>query len=267
MNTHPAETLWLFDLGNTSLKGRWSRGTQAGPVLALYWDAADLAGALQAGLAGWPEPARVLVASVAAERRAARLRAALQRWPAAPVAWLTSPRRACGITNAYRRPARLGIDRFLAMVGARLASKGAPFVLAGCGTAVTLDAVDAAGVQQAGLIVPSPELMVRSLLAGTAIAEGNPDAFATPLQDDPDDTRRAIRSGCQAAVAALVGAYHARHHQLAATLPLWLHGGGADALKAALDAGGGVTARVLEDAVWRGMEAWAAAPPDAPVPA
>lgn len=267
MSMREPGVLWMFDLGNTSLKGCWSGAGLAGQAVGLNWGAPDLPHTLATALADWPEPARVLVASVASAQRAAHLRGALRRWPRAPVEWLVSPARACGITNAYRRPARLGIDRFLAMAGARVASAGAPFVLAGCGTALTLDAVDAEGRQQQGVIAPSPDLMRQSLLAGTAIADGNPDAFGEREPDDEDDTRRAIHAGCRDAAVALIEAYHARFRHLAGSLPLWLHGGGAPALKAALDAHGAVAPVVLEGAVWRGLEAWATSRPVASAPA
>lgn len=261
MNTRAPEAMWLFDLGNTSLKGRWSRAGGAGQAIALDWDAPGLPRKLQAILEDWPEPARVLVAAVASAQRAAHLRDALQRWPAAQVEWLSTPARGCGITCAYRVPSRLGIDRFLAMAGARAASGNAPFVIAGCGTALTLDAVDAAGHQQPGLIAPSPDLMMRSLRAGTAIADTNPDAFTGRADDDPDDTARAIRAGCRDAAVALVEAFHARHRDSIGAQLLWLHGGGAPALMTALDAHAAAPVRLLDDAVWRGLEVWASSPP------
>jgi type III pantothenate kinase len=268
MTARNDEASWLFDLGNTSLKGRWSRAGEAGLPVTMGWESPALAGRLAGTLAGWPEPARVLVASVASAQRAAHLRDALRPWPDARVEWLTTPRRACGITSSYKVPARLGIDRFLAMAGARVASGNAPFVIVGCGTALTLDAVDAEGNQQRGLIAPSPDLMMRSLRTGTAIADSNPDAFTAAASDAPDDTGRAIRDGCLDAAVALVESFHARHRESLGAQRLWLHGGGAPALQAALDANGAAPARLLDDAVWRGLEAWASAPPpDASTPA
>lgn len=261
MNLHARSALWMFDLGNTSLKGRWSRDGQAGTSITLDWEAPGIAAALADALATWPAPARVLVACVAADSRAAHLREALQRWPGAIVEWLVTPRHACGITTSYRVPSRLGIDRFLAMAGARLASGGAPFVVVGCGTALTLDAVDAAGRQQQGLIAPSPDLMLRSLQLGTAIADTNGDAFAERTDAGGDDTRRAIHAGCRDAAVALVESFHARQRTTLDAGLLWLHGGGAAALKAALDEHDVVSACLLEDAVWRGLEAWASAAP------
>ncbi|MGH8147340.1 MAG: type III pantothenate kinase [Rhodanobacteraceae bacterium] len=257
------KVLWLFDLGNTSLKGRWSRDGEPGQALGIDWDTLEPDDLLREMLDAWPEPGCVLVASVASDQRARLLRRALQRWPRVSTEWLSSPRQACGITNGYRIPERLGIDRFLAMIGARAASGGAPCVVVGCGTALTLDAVDAQGRQREGLIAPSPDLMVRSLHGGTAIGETNPDAFESDLESGIDDTRKAIRAGCWRAATALVDAFHAGYRAEFDAPALWLHGGGAASLKAALDQYGSAPARLLDDAVWRGLEVWAASQPGA----
>lgn len=261
MNIRDEKTLWLFDLGNTSLKGRWSRGGESGQALGIDWDTPKPDELLRETLDAWPQPGRVLVASVASDQRAGILRRALQHQPHVAAEWLSSPRQACGITSSYRIPGRLGIDRFLAMVGARAASGGVAFVVIGCGTALTLDAVDAQGRQCEGLIAPSPDLMVRSLHGGTAIGETNPDAFESDAEGGMDDTRQAIRAGCWRAATALVDAFHAHYRAEFDEAALWLHGGGASSLKAALDRYGNAPARLLEDAVWRGLEVWAASQP------
>lgn len=250
--------LWLFDLGNTRLKGRWSCAGTVGGAVEIEWSNADFERTLRAALDAWPRAGRVLVASVAAAERALHLRAVLARWPHLEAEWLVSPRRGCGIVNSYRYPERLGIDRFLAMAGAHAASPGKPVLVVGCGTALTLDALDAGGGHVEGLIVPSPDLMQRSLQAGTAIAETNPGAFHAASDSDPDDTRCAIRAGCWRAAVALVDAFRRRHQGAAADVTLWLCGGGAGALQTELAHYGAAPGRRLDDAVWRGLEVWAA---------
>jgi type III pantothenate kinase len=58
-----------------------------------------------------------------------------------------------GLHVAYPTPARLGVDRFLAMLGLWATTKK-PFCVAMAGTALTFDAVDARGRHQGGLIAP-----------------------------------------------------------------------------------------------------------------
>ena len=246
---------WLFDLGNSRLKGAWLRGRELRQHFALVWDVPDFGAMLQVQLGRWPAPARALVASVAAGSRADRLRTALQAWPDAQVQWLLSPRQGCGITSYYQFPERLGIDRFLAMAAAREAASNAAVIVAGCGTALTLDALDAGGVQREGLIAPSPELMLRSLRDATALAERNQDAFA---KVESDDTARALHEGCARSAAALVEWYWARQRVELRDPPLLLHGGWAASLKAQLEEHRrGARISMLENAVLRGLALWA----------
>src|SRR5579875_2281797 len=186
--------------------------------------------------------------------RAARLHEALRRFPAAQVAWLRSPRRACGITNSYAVAERFGIDRFLALVAVHARVRGAA-VVAGCGTALTLDAIDAQGVHRAGLISASPQLMLAGLRGATAIADSNPDAFDTA---NGDDTERALRAGCWNAAGALTEWFAAQQRTTLGDAETWLHGGWAPPLAAWLERAG-CRARVIGDAVLQGLALWSAA--------
>src|SRR3546814_4607678 len=55
---------------------------------------------------------------------------------------------------AYPRPSRLGVDRFLALLGAHARGVGATMVV-GVGTALTVDWLDADGRHRGGRIAPS----------------------------------------------------------------------------------------------------------------
>jgi type III pantothenate kinase len=264
MNARTDGAIWLFDLGNSRLKGAWLRGRELARRFALTWHAPDTgseAGAgfdaeLQVRLARWPAPSRVLVASVAADSRADRLRVALQAWPQAHMEWLRSPRQGCGITSHYRVPERLGVDRFLAMAAARAEANEAGVIVAGCGTALTLDAVDARGAQREGVIAPSPGLMLRSLQEATAIADASRDAFAPAAADD---TARALREGCTRSSATLVAWYCAQQRAaMGDDVPVYLHGGWAESLRVMLEEDlRGARVHLLEDAVLRGLVLWA----------
>ncbi|MCL6270017.1 type III pantothenate kinase [Sansalvadorimonas sp. 2012CJ34-2] len=61
-------------------------------------------------------------------------------------------------------PCRLGDDRWLAMLGARKHYPDGPVVVIDSGTALTLDAVDANGVFQGGLITPGVNTMLKSMV-------------------------------------------------------------------------------------------------------
>src|SRR3546814_13158403 len=56
---------------------------------------------------------------------------------------------------AYPRPSRLGVDRFLALLGAHARGVGATMVV-GVGTALTVDWLDADGRHRGGRLAPPP---------------------------------------------------------------------------------------------------------------
>ena len=246
---------WLFDLGNSRAKAaRLERG-EPSDIFALDWDRPDFVAALRDGLKHWPHPARVWIASVASTERAEKTRAALDSIKADRIEWLRTPRSACGLTNSYAKPERLGIDRFLAMLAAHTHARGG-YVVAGCGTALTLDAVSADGNHVEGMIALSPERMLQTLRAATAIANRNPDAFATNVRDD---TATALQAGCWASAGALVEWFVARSRKGSGTEHVWLHGGWAERLAEWL-AQDGFAAELLDNAVLRGLAIWAAEP-------
>ena len=72
------------------------------------------------------------------------------------------------VRNAYREPGMLGVDRWLAIVGA-VARYGRPVVIWDLGTATTLDAVDGTGQHLGGMIYPGPATMLSSLGSDTKL--------------------------------------------------------------------------------------------------
>lgn len=251
MSATPSET-WLFDLGNSRAKAaRLERGAPV-DVLALEWERPDFVVALRGELERRPRPGRVWIASVASTERAAKIREALDSIPAGHVEWLRTPRSAGGLTNRYAKPERFGIDRFLAMLAVHRRANGGCVVI-GCGTALTLDAVAADGTHAEGLIALSPERMLQTLHAATAIADRNPDAFATDVRDD---TGIALQAGCWASAGALVEWFAARSRKSANAEHVWLHGGWATRLADWL-AHDGFRVEMLDDAVLHGLAAWA----------
>lgn len=245
---------WLFDLGNSRTKVARLAAGRPVETVALDWARPDFAQALHAHLARWPQPARVWVASVAADAHRLQVQAVLTEMHPARVEWLRTPRRAGGIRNSYARPERLGIDRFLAML-AGYARSGGACVVVGCGTALTLDAIASDGQHAEGQIALSPHGMLQALHGATAIADRNPDAF---VADAADDTARALKSGCWAAAGALVEWFVARSRARGPVSHVWLHGGWAAELAAWL-AADGVVVETLDDAVLCGLAAWAVA--------
>jgi type III pantothenate kinase len=243
----PAPRWLLLDLGNSRLKWAWAAAGRLGAVQAVDHETADW---LQAAGADWdtaPVPQRILLAAVAAPARLDALRAALaRRFPAVEVEILASPARAGGWRSAYAEPARLGVDRYLAMRGAMAVQAGA-LLVAGCGTAVAVDLVDAQGLHRGGLIAPGPVLMRQSILARTGRVGWQ---RAGRLLDFGADTEDALQSGCWQAAAGLVEhALAAATRELGAVPAMVLHGGDAEALAQRLVP----AARIVPALVFEGM--------------
>ena len=71
-------------------------------------------------------------------------------------------KRACGVTTSYRQHRRLGVDRWIAMIGAWNEFRSA-LCIVDAGTAMTIDVVDRSGQHLGGQIVPGIGLMGESL--------------------------------------------------------------------------------------------------------
>ena len=78
-----------------------------------------------------------------------------------------------GLKNAYQDFETLGVDRWLAMLAAFRSAKSAVCVV-DCGSAITIDLVNADGQHEGGFIVPGLQLMQRSLGEHTANLKYHP---------------------------------------------------------------------------------------------
>jgi type III pantothenate kinase len=150
-----------------------------------------------------PRPARVVGVNVAGEAARLRVEALLARWRVAPE-WLTASAAACGVVNGYAVPEQLGADRWAALVAARQRVGAAelfpaPVIVVNAGTAVTIDALDAAGCFRGGVILPGLRLMLRALADNTSALKTAPGRY----EDFPTNTADALYSG---AVQAICGA-------------------------------------------------------------
>lgn len=142
-------------------------------------------------------PDTVIAANVAGARVAARLAGAARRFQRR-VRFVKSAASQCGVRNSYDVPARLGPDRWAALIGARSLHRGA-CVVVNAGTTVTVDALTADGVFLGGMIVAGAELMRGALARNTARLNPQRGRFAF----FPARTADAIESG---GINALAGA-------------------------------------------------------------
>lgn len=124
--------------------------------------------------------------------------------------WFASVAVAGGVHNGYRNPSQLGCDRFASLIGARALFPAQRLIVATCGTATTIDALEADGTFLGGLILPGPVLMAQSLAQQTAQLPQIGEAFIAPPLF-ADDTEAAIRSGCLTAQSGAIAQALAAH--------------------------------------------------------
>ena len=238
---------WLFDLGNTGLKFACWRNGQVADLLRVDHDGARFAGDWIAALP--PRFDAAWIASVGPAALTVELIDALTA-RGRRISMARTQQHFAGVRVAYAEPARLGVDRFLAMLAAR-ARAAEPWLVVGIGTALTIDLMDADGVHRGGRIAPSPTLMRESLHARAPQlprAGGNNVTFAV-------DTDSALASGCEGAALALVEQSQQAALALLGSRPhVLLHGGGAAALAPALP-----DATMSQSLVLEGLAHWSSA--------
>lgn len=192
----------LVDIGNSRVKWATLAAGSLGPVRAADyrgWTNTDWRRELFAAA-----PSRVVGCSVASREARDAIECAARERSGLAVEWITATPHAAGVTNAYRDPAQLGADRWVALIGAFHAGSGDCCVV-DVGTAMTIDVVTADGRHGGGLIVPGPTLMVASLHAQTSDLAARSAASPDPTRSSfADQTRDAIVNGCELALAALV---------------------------------------------------------------
>lgn len=157
----------LLDVGNSAIKWATEKDGALEAGGRFYYRNLGLTRTAEQAWRDFPAPAFLAVASVAGSGVESELSAWTARaWGVTPN-YIRASKQAAGVTNGYVEPEVLGADRWAAMVAARHASDK-PLCVIDCGTAITLDVVDAGGIHQGGLIAPGLEMMRRSLVNETA---------------------------------------------------------------------------------------------------
>lgn len=154
---------------------------------------------------GQSVPARVVVANVGGDAIEQSLATWVRRVWGVEVEASVAAASCCGVHNGYFEYGRLGVDRWLAMIGAYTAQAG-PLCVVDCGTAMTVDVVNGAGRHLGGWIMPglgAMQAVLRQRTQGVRL-DFLPEAGAGVFGRD---TAEAVREGtCRAAVGLVVQA-------------------------------------------------------------
>ncbi len=195
--------MMLLDVGNSSVK--WAveesgRFTCHGYFVRRNRDFGELANAAWGHL---PVPKGIAAANVAGPA----LQREISDWMAAH--WQRSPcyirtsGAAAGVVNAYTDPEKLGADRWAALVAAHHATQG-PACIIDCGTAITIDALDADGRHQGGMIAPGIEMMKQALSVDTSDIGSLPGVEAPVTSLLAQGTVEAVNNGVSYMASAMI---------------------------------------------------------------
>lgn len=189
MSTGSTHLQLLIDCGNSRLKWAYAGG-DPWRVQALVHAGGSLADLAARAWNDLARPDSIWVVCVAGESLCGTLAQVLEKQFGVAPRFIRAEHEAGGVKNRYARPEQLGADRWAALIGAR-ALTDEPCVVVDCGTAVTLDALNASGEFVGGVIVPGLKLARESL------------AHATPaLNVAPGDAESCLAHATADAIAA-----------------------------------------------------------------
>lgn len=217
------------DLGNTAFK--WRQLDADGAVLArgrcLHTEQD-----YQAGFVGVPE--QVYIASVAPLELIENMKQLLDLPKTVQFHRIKTTNSLACVSNGYRDITRLGVDRWLALCAAYKKANAADrcekvaVLVVDCGSAITVDFVEAQGQHLGGYILPGLTMMLTSLSLGTADVGAHQIAkVLTP----GEITEEAVGHGVVfSAVALIEKAIRQAEEKMAGSLMVYLTGGDARVL-------------------------------------
>ncbi|WP_152052308.1 type III pantothenate kinase [Tautonia marina] len=162
----------VIDVGNTRLK--WGRLDSNGRIVDSIATVLDDQGVWKTSidrLIAGPLPVAAAISSVNPPV-ADRLGCWLERSGIGPIRWFRSAAEV-SLNHRLDAPERTGADRALSVLAAyHLAGQPGPGIVVQCGTAITVERLDADGCWLGGAIAIGPALASRALQSGTAQLPG-----------------------------------------------------------------------------------------------
>lgn len=258
--------LLLFDIGNTRLK--WSSvdshrdpsdrqkklWNYSGAIDTALLDSkehrAELAHYLQSTI---PKPAMIGICCVAAEHYIESLQDLFLDRKSIPTHRLMGSSQYPQLRTQYQQTQTLGADRWAAIIAARQLSSNNSLIVS-AGTATTIDFLGGNGMHYGGWIMPGLSMMRNSLIENTARLDIPRDGIKSA--GIGLSTPSAIDEGCLLAqTGAIIKALEFAKQKNQAVDQLWIDGGDADILLAALQSSN-LKIEKVPGLVLRGLWAW-----------
>ena len=168
----------LIDIGNTQVKYVFQAKAMAPLTDVVYLDYQSFEQQMVEGT--FSQVSEVILANV----HSSDIVDALEKWTKAnncSFLQVHSTAKALGVTSAYALAERLGVDRWLAMIGAKQLYPNENLLIIDAGTATTVDLLDASGQHLGGWIMPGVQTMFNSLLVNTKKIIAKPNVTASVL--------------------------------------------------------------------------------------
>ncbi len=211
-----------LDIGNTRTHWRMASSGQQGDFNSSLWQGQTPLPAALTQL----QPAHIRLCSVQSAQLNWHIQQRLQQCWALKPQWAQVTTQAGGVTNGYRLPHSLGVDRWLALLAAWQQAQ-APCLVLDAGTALTLDLLGAQGQHLGGYIFPGCSSLLQSFHRHTQGVRPESALVQSHLGPGQDTT------GCVQAAqnAAFMGLLQAAYSQLPQAQALFLCGGDASRLE------------------------------------
>jgi type III pantothenate kinase len=147
----------------------------------------------------WSNAESITIASV----KGGELSKRIKQWAVKkqiPIQFIATEKERFGITNCYHIPERLGVDRWLSLIGGSFVYPNKGLVIVDAGTATTLDVLDKDGNHQGGWILSGIDIMLDQIGKNTSKVKYS-------INDEPSTLFGQSTSDCvnNAAWAATVG--------------------------------------------------------------
>ena len=236
----------LLDCGNRNLKAQF---WQAGRLQASF------AGAYHAG---WPQrldrwmqdlsATHCYLASVLDTARQAELEQCLVQQFETAVTRFVSTAKALGVTNGYRQPERLGVDRWMTLLAARELTPGDCIVI-DAGSAVTLDLLRADGLHLGGAIIPGFNTSIDQFRRIFKHIDFNAESIAETRQPGCSTEAAIHIDYTQSTIEILPGLVNSWSQIFEDEATVLLAGGDAQRVQPVLDQ----ASRIVPDLVFRGI--------------
>ncbi len=191
----------LVDIGNTRIKWGVDKNGVIKTGQPIEYKQAGFRNDVYRHWLNLEAPQRLAISTVSTKEIAIQIiEIAKGLWPDINVLMAKSLATSRFVKNAYHQADKLGVDRWLGLIALQHYYPGNSCMV-DCGTAITIDSLDASGQHLGGLISPGLQLMKHSLYQGTESLSFVHQNYSVGLSNC---TESAIHSGTLYAAVGLI---------------------------------------------------------------